>query len=202
MPDAERKVTRASRASSTGARSPMGEAVQRFPPMVARFLICREAKKRNIFSRATMRFSRIDRARGNSPSIVAASCRAGPSYVSDTIFGTKGYCFIDANRARAHIKVGHNIVWQSADDARVGDMYQNEHNELIASIRAGKPIYNGDYMTNSSLMAIIGRMATYTGQVITWDKALKSKVELAPSKYEFGPLPVAEVARPGVTKFA
>jgi len=50
-------------------------------------------------------------------------------------------------------------------------------------------------------MAIMGRMATYTGQIITWNQALNSKEDLTPPKYEFGPLPVAEVAKPGVTKF-
>jgi len=80
-------------------------------------------------------------------------------------------------------------------------MYQNEHNELIASIRGGKPINNGDYMTKSTLMAIMGRMATYTGQVITWEQALNSKENLSPAKYVFGPLPTPAVARPGITKF-
>jgi len=81
-------------------------------------------------------------------------------------------------------------------------MYQIEHNELIASIRAGKPINNGDYMTKSTLMAIMGRMATYTGQVITWDMAMHSQEDLTPPKYELGPLPMPAVARPGITKFA
>ena len=80
-------------------------------------------------------------------------------------------------------------------------MYQNEHVELIASIRAGKPIYNGDYMTKSTMMAIMGRMATYTGQVITWDKAWNSKESLMPSTLAMGPLATPAVARPGVTKF-
>ena len=47
----------------------------------------------------------------------------------------------------------------------------------------------------------MGRMATYTGQEITWEKALHSKEDLSPAKYEFGPLAVAPVARPGITKF-
>jgi hypothetical protein len=122
--------------------------------------------------------------------------------VSDNIWGTRGVCAIDASRARSLIRVGNEVVWRSPDEGSIGDMYQNEHNELIASIRAGKPIYNGDYMTNSTLMAIMGRMATYTGQVITWDKALHSKENLTPKKYEFGPLPVAAVAQPGITKFS
>ena len=79
-------------------------------------------------------------------------------------------------------------------------MYQNEHNELFASIRSGKPIHDGDWMTKSTLMAIMGRLATYTGQVITWDQALHSKEDLTPPRYEFGPLPVPPVAMPGKTK--
>lgn len=48
-------------------------------------------------------------------------------------------------------------------------MYQNEHNELFASIRSGKPINDGEWMTHSTLMGIMGRMAAYTGQEITWE---------------------------------
>jgi predicted dehydrogenase len=124
--------------------------------------------------------------------------------VSDNIMGTKGICHIDTSRPSGTIKsLGKGVkVWQSS--ARRGDaenMYQTEHNELIAGIRSGQPINNGDYMTKSSLLAIMGRMATYTGQEITWEKALNSKDDLTPPKYEFGDLAVAPVAKPGVTKF-
>jgi hypothetical protein len=81
-------------------------------------------------------------------------------------------------------------------------MYQNEHNELFASIRNGRPINNGDYMAKSTLMAILGRMASYTGQVITWEQALNSREDLSPPRYEWGSLPVAPVARPGITQFS
>ena len=50
-------------------------------------------------------------------------------------------------------------------------MYQTEHDELFASIRNGKPINNGEYMAKSTLLAIMGRMAAYTGQEITWEMA-------------------------------
>ena len=52
-------------------------------------------------------------------------------------------------------------------------MYQTEHDEFFASIRAGKPINDGTRMAHTTLMAIMGRMAAYTGQEITWEQALE-----------------------------
>jgi predicted dehydrogenase len=125
--------------------------------------------------------------------------------VSDHIFGTRGVCHIDAMRPVFSIKPHGSgpKAWRyrPVRGGRDRGMYQNEHDELIASIRSGKPINNGEYMTKSTLLAIMGRMATYTGQVITWDNALHSREDLSPARYEFGALPVPEVARPGVTRF-
>lgn len=58
------------------------------------------------------------------------------------------------------------------------EMYLAEHEALFASIRSGKPINNGEYMSYSTLLAIMGRMAAYTGQEITWKMALESKEDL------------------------
>jgi predicted dehydrogenase len=118
--------------------------------------------------------------------------------VNDYIMGTKGTCDV----MKHVIKGQTNWRFSSARNAHRSDMYQNEHNELIASIRSSKPINNGDYMTKSTLMAIMGRMATYTGQVIRWEQALNSQETLMPSALEFGPLPVPQVAMPGKTKFS
>ena len=79
---------------------------------------------------------------------------------------------------------------------------QTEHDELFASIRNGKPINNGEYMSKSTLMAIMGRMATYTGQKITWEQAMNSEENLSPDRYDWDATPPkSEVAIPGVTKF-
>jgi predicted dehydrogenase len=125
--------------------------------------------------------------------------------VSDHIMGSKATCHIEATfPPRCSIVCGKEKIWQSATPGRKSpreNMYQTEHDELFASIRDGKPINNGEWMAKSTLMAIMGRMATYTGQVIEWDMAMKSKEDLTPPAYEFGSLPVAPVARPGVTKF-
>jgi predicted dehydrogenase len=117
--------------------------------------------------------------------------------VSDHVLGSQGTYDV----MRHTIKGKQPWRYQPAKNAPAPDMYQNEHIELIAGIRSGRPIHNGDYMTKSTLMAIMGRMATYTGQVITWDQALNSQEDLTPARYEFGSLPVPPVAVPGVTKF-
>ncbi len=80
------------------------------------------------------------------------------------------------------------------------DMYQHEHNELWASIRAGKPINDCVRGAHSNLMAIMGRMAAYTGQVVTWEQALKSEERLGPTEYAWGDLETPPVAIPGQTK--
>ena len=101
-----------------------------------------------------------------------------------------------------HKITGANPWKHKANKKDPDDMYQNEHNELFASIRAGKPINDGERMAKSTMMAILGRMATYTGKVITWDQAMNSKENLSPEEYESCSLPTPEVARPGITKFS
>jgi hypothetical protein len=81
-------------------------------------------------------------------------------------------------------------------------MYQTEHDELFASLRAGKPINNGLYATRSTLLAIMGRMAAYTGSVVSWDQALNSSEDLSPPRYAWGDVPTRPIPRPGSTKFA
>jgi predicted dehydrogenase len=120
---------------------------------------------------------------------------------SDFVVGTTGTAVLNHPRGPQqhrllNLQGAETWRYQGAD----GDMYQVEHNEFFASIRNNRPINNGDYMTKSTLMGIMGRMATYTGQEITWQRALNSTQNLAPPSYEWGQLAVAEVARPGITR--
>jgi predicted dehydrogenase len=117
--------------------------------------------------------------------------------VNDYILGTLGTCTV-----QQHVITGKNAWKHPRADKKNDDMYQNEHDELFASIREGKPINNGEYMCQSTLMAIMGRMATYSGKVITWEMALNSKEDLSPKEYKFGDLPTPPVPMPGVTKFS
>ena len=63
-----------------------------------------------------------------------------------------------------------------------------EHTDLIASIRAGKPINELKTVAESTLTAIMGREAAYTGQELTWDEVLKADLDLTPPEITFGKL--------------
>jgi hypothetical protein len=121
--------------------------------------------------------------------------------VTDHVYGSRGVAhFVPANQ---RFEVFAENTWRyPAAQARQDNMYQQEHNELFASIRSGNPINNGDWMTKSTLMGIMGRMACYTGQAITWEQALNSREDLTPGRYEWGALPLPPVAQPGVTRFS
>lgn len=117
--------------------------------------------------------------------------------VTDYVMGTQGTADV-----MKHAITGKTTWKHKRNPSFPDDMYQNEHDELFASIRAGKPLNNGDYMCQSTLLAIMGRMATYTGATITWEMALNSREDLTPATYAFGDLAVPPVPVPGVTKFA
>ncbi|MDX1945630.1 MAG: Gfo/Idh/MocA family oxidoreductase [Pirellulaceae bacterium] len=112
----------------------------------------------------------------------------------DIVLGTKGQA-----RVIKHEITSGGEKWRYRGEKP--GMYDVEHAELFASIKAGNPINNGEYMSYSTLLAIMGRMATYTGQRITWEMAMNSQENLSPERYEWGDVKVAPVAMPGKTKF-
>jgi myo-inositol 2-dehydrogenase/D-chiro-inositol 1-dehydrogenase len=120
---------------------------------------------------------------------------------ADTFFGTEGTCEINGSLKQFVIKDPKgNVKWRYSGQPQ--DMYQAEHDDFFDSIRIGKPINDGPRMASSTLLAIMGRMAAYTGQEITWDMALNSQEELVPAKLDWDmKLPVAPVAMPGITQF-
>jgi predicted dehydrogenase len=80
--------------------------------------------------------------------------------------------------------------------------YVQEHTNLIASIRKGQPLNEGRQVAESTLTAIMGREAAYTGQAITWEEILNSELDITPKNFAFGPMPVPAIAVPGVTKLS
>ena len=109
--------------------------------------------------------------------------------------GSKGTAEVSERR----LQIETDTKWKF--DEKVKNMYQVEHDELFAGIRAGKPLNNGEYMAKSTLLAIMGRMASYTGQEITWEQAMNSQQDLSPEAYAWGSAPKVEIAIPGLTRF-
>ena len=117
---------------------------------------------------------------------------------SDYLMGSAGFGKIPGWQP-PFIKGKEN--WRYREKGAKGDMYQNEHNELFASIRGGKLINDGEWMAHSTLMGLMGRMAAYTGQEISWEQAMNSEEKLVPDQLDWKmKLDIAPMAMPGVTK--
>jgi len=113
--------------------------------------------------------------------------------VSEALVGTKG----TVNVARYQIEGATPWRFQTSKD---NDPYVQEHTDLIEHLRAGKPINELKTVAESTLSAIMGRMSSYTGKVVTWEQALASSESLMPPKLAWGAMEVPPVAMPGKTQ--
>lgn len=131
---------------------------------------------------------------------LVSNCRQHPGCKNDLsaqVLGSKGRASLSERTDGLSIRAAGDWFY----DGPVNQMYQTEHDELFAAVRTGKPINNGDYMAKSTLLAIMGRTAAYTGQLVTWELALRSKEDLSPPRYDWDVrLPDPPVGVPGVTK--
>jgi predicted dehydrogenase len=112
--------------------------------------------------------------------------------IGEAVVGTEGNS--DCNK----IITGKN-AWRY--DGKFRNPYEQEHVDLIASIREGKPLNEAQQLAESTLTSIMGRESAYSGQIIDWDSALESTMKLGPEKYEFGNFATPAVAIPGKYKF-
>ncbi len=142
-------------------------------------------------------------------SILNSQCRHIPktmAKVDELMTGTKGKIFCGA----AHITDLKGKVTYQFDSKTENNPYQTEHDELFAAIAKGEYKFaDAENGAKSTMTSILGRLATYTGQVVEWNKALNSGLDLQPKTYAFdatpaivpGPDGFYPVAVPGVTKF-
>jgi len=136
--------------------------------------------------------------------VVSFMCRQIPgaaSDVSNVVYGSEGECHIGAGNSGSKIldRAG-NKVWEMGGS--IAAAYKQEHKDLIDSIRAGKPIVEFKQTADSSLVAVLGRIAAYTGQKVTWDFLTKeSTLDLFPKNLTMdASLPAPQHAIPGRTK--
>jgi len=133
--------------------------------------------------------------------VVHSMCRqieGTPGRCEEVFTGTRGTLITSPGRAEATSAPG-DALWKFSGENP--SPYTQEHIDLFASIRNRRAVNEARRVAESTLTAIMGRMAAYTGQEITWDQALNSKLDLSPARYDFGPNPVAPTPTPGKTKF-
>jgi myo-inositol 2-dehydrogenase / D-chiro-inositol 1-dehydrogenase len=126
---------------------------------------------------------------------------------SSAYFGANGRCYLVPQYCITDLS--GKIVWKHHGPRP--DPHELEHKALFAAIRSGQPINNGNYMTRSTQVAVMGQLACYSGQEVTWEQVSKSdfvftpKVEdvrldmeppVKPDKNGWYPVPM-----PGITTF-
>src|SRR5690606_29861293 len=115
------------------------------------------------------------------------------------VLGTKGN--VDVNVMSSYKIIGENpYEYFGASN----NMYQTQHDELLSAVKRKEVINDGDFMVNSTLLAIWGKVSAYTGKRITLEQIMSSQEKLSPdsSSYSFDmPADNLEIARPGMKAF-
>lgn len=142
-------------------------------------------------------------------SILNSQCRHIPgtmSKVDELLIGTKGKIQCGA----ANIVDPKGKVIYQFDKKTENEPYQNEHDELFAAIAKGEYKFaDAENGAKSTMTTILGRMATYSGVVVEWDKAINSGESIMPKTFDFAATPPVvpdeqgyyKIAIPGVTKY-
>lgn len=125
---------------------------------------------------------------------VQSHCRQAPGTahrVSERLVGTKG-------TANPSGTISGAQPWKFASPLK--NPYEQEHIDLIRSIRTGTPINEGRRIAETTLTAILGRVSAYTGREVNYSWLLEaSKLDLTPAAYAWGDAPPVEIAVPGQT---
>ena len=122
--------------------------------------------------------------------------------VTEHAHGTKGSADVSG------AKIFGENEWAFPRRGQKNNPYQTEHDDLFAAIRNNTPYNEGEYGANSTLTAIMGRMAVYGGKPVKWEDALNSQIDLMPENYSWDAMPKVlpnadgeyPVAVPGITK--
>lgn len=158
----------------------------------------------NIFDHHAVEFTYADGTK------MFSQCRQIPGCVNRVAeFVEATAANADLNGTRSTFSKAGKKYWRP--ERRTGDdkisPYQVEHNVLFDAIANDKPHFEAEYGAYSTMTAIMGRMATYSGKAVKWDEALASeKVLTTDAETWTAAAPIAPLAdgsyaipMPGVT---
>ncbi len=113
--------------------------------------------------------------------------------VTETIVGEKGTVFLNHPTIA---KITGEKPWQYKTPKGQRNLpYVHEHEVLMDHLRNGKKINNAQYVAESTMTAIMGRIAAYTGAEVTWEDVMKSDLKLGPAEINMD-VKLPEVKRP------
>ncbi|RZK43570.1 MAG: Gfo/Idh/MocA family oxidoreductase [Pedobacter sp.] len=144
-------------------------------------------------------------------SVIYSQCRhfeGISNRVDETFQGTKGRVYLSANNSGKLWDHKGNEIYNHNTKGNANP-YQTEHDELFAAISKGDyQFWDAERAAKSCFTSIIGRYATYSGEVIKWDDALKAENSLLPDEFSWDAKPkllpdengLYPIPRPGKTK--
>jgi predicted dehydrogenase len=159
----------------------------------------------NIFDHHAVEYTYADGSK------MYSQCRQIPgcaTRVAEVAYGGKGVMNLDAS----HVEMLHGgkRAWRltGGKGGYANNAYQAEHDALFDAIRNDKPYNEAEYGAHSTMTAILGRMATYSGKIVKWDEAIKSTAAMTTDAEKWdSPAPVQPnsegryaIAMPGITK--
>jgi predicted dehydrogenase len=107
--------------------------------------------------------------------------------VSESFVGTKGRVTTDGSTTITDHK--GNVIWRHRDKNEPNP-YQVEHDRLFATIvNGGELLTDAENGAKSTMTALLGRMATYSGKEVTWEEALNSNISLMPERFAWDATP-------------
>ncbi len=134
-------------------------------------------------------------------------------FFGDIVHGATGSAILGEGQSQPRLYKGHlqtpdNLLWDYKGPGC--NHYQVEHDLLFDAIRRDKPYNETARCAAAAMTGILGRMASESGKLITWEQALASNLELAPGLDQYtmdSPAPVMPnaqgrypIAMPGITK--
>jgi len=126
-----------------------------------------------------------------------SQCRQIPNCwgsFSQHAHGTKGYADIDGGGQATLTVAGAPARHRKSQP----DGHQLEMNDLFAAILAGKPYNEVGWAADSTMTAILGRMATYSGKLVSWEDAVRSELDLLPERFAWDAEPRSKPGADGV----
>ncbi|MEH6408035.1 MAG: Gfo/Idh/MocA family oxidoreductase [Leeuwenhoekiella sp.] len=115
-----------------------------------------------------------------SGAVISSQCRHQPgtwSKVGEAFQGSNGSIEMNDAGAASIVDLQGNTIFEHKNRTDPNP-YQVEHDRLFASIRNNEVISDAENGAKSTMTAIMGRMATYSGKVINWDEAMQSDLVL------------------------